>query len=54
MKRKISALLGSLCLVALAACGGSDAATDQASTETMAPTETTAAAAGVSLAGVCP
>ena len=54
MKRKISALLGSLCLVALAACGGSDTATDQVSTETMAPTETTTAAAGVSLAGVCP
>ena len=53
MKRKLSALLGSLCLVALAACGGSDAATDEASTETMAPTETPAAT-GVSLAGVCP
>jgi len=53
MKRKLSALLGSLCLVALAACGGSDAATDEVSTETMAPTETPAAA-GVSLAGVCP
>jgi len=53
MNSKLSALFGSLCLVALAACGGSDAATDEASTETMAPTETPAAAA-VSLAGVCP
>jgi hypothetical protein len=53
MKRKISALLGSLCLVALAACGGSDAVTEEITEETTAPEDTTAAA-GVSLAGICP
>ena len=53
MKRKISVLLGSLCFVALAACGGSDATTDEVSTETVASTDTIAAT-GVSLAGVCP
>ena len=52
MKKKISALLGSLCLVALAACGGSDTATTEETTE--AATDTVAPAAGVSLAGVCP
>lgn len=52
MKKKISALLGSLCLVALAACGGSDTATTEETTE--AATDTAAPAAGVSLAGVCP
>lgn len=52
MKKKISALLGSLCLVALAACGGSDTATTEETTE--ATTDTAAPAAGVSLAGVCP
>ena len=53
MKRKITVLLGSLCSDALAACGGSDATTDEVSTETVASTDTIAAT-GVSLAGVCP
>ena len=52
MKRKISALLGSLCLVALAACGGSDAATEEITEETTAAVEATTEVA--SLAGVCP
>ena len=52
MRRKAIALFGALCLVTLAACGGSDdAATEEVTEETTAP-ETTADA--VSLAGVCP
>lgn len=60
MRRKVTALIGVLCLVTLAACGGSDSASTQdtntdTTAETAAPTaETTAPVAGVSLAGICP
>ena len=54
MRRKATALFGALCLVALAACGGSDddTATEETTAETTAPAEE--AAEAVSLAGVCP
>ena len=60
MRRKVTALIGVLCLVTLAACGGSDnTSTEDTNTETTAETaaptaETTAPVAGVSLAGICP
>ncbi|NQV97480.1 MAG: ABC transporter substrate-binding protein [Acidimicrobiaceae bacterium] len=56
MRRKLTAFIGVLCLVTLAACGGSDSAsTTDTTAETLAPTdETTAPVAGVSLAGICP
>ena len=56
MRRKVTALIGVLCLVTLAACGGSDStSTEETTAETAAPTaETTAPVAGVSLAGICP
>lgn len=56
MRRKVTALIGVLCLVTLAACGGSDnTSTQDTNTETTAETaETTAPVAGVSLAGICP
>lgn len=56
MRRKVTALIGVLCLVTLAACGGSDnTSTEETTAETAAPTaETTAPVAGVSLAGICP
>jgi len=60
MRRKVTALIGVLCLVTLAACGGSDNTSTQdtnteTTAETAAPTaETTAPVAGVSLAGICP
>ena len=60
MRRKVTAVIGVLCLVTLAACGGSDSTSTQdtnteTTAETAAPTaETTAPVAGVSLAGICP
>ena len=55
MRKKITALLGALCLVTIAACGGSDTATTEETTaDTMATTDTMTTEAGVSLAGVCP
>ena len=55
MRKKLTALLGALCLVTIAACGGSDTATTEETTaDTMATTDTMAAEAGVSLAGICP
>ena len=52
MRKKAVALFGALCLVTLAACGGSDdAATEEVTEETTAPEAT---ADAVSLAGVCP